>query len=259
MKIIQLAREHLPAVLTGTGIAMDVAFGVAMGDACVKASRVVEARTQEYGRRLSKEEKVKETWQFFVLPGLLFIGGASCHVGANVASYKKQVAIMGVATGAETAYTKLKEQLPEVAGKGKAKKAIEKTEQAMAQNALPEDESVIETCSGMPQYGPRSVLMWERWTGRWFWSNTEELKHTENVLNELRGTGDAVEYNEFLMELGLKPSKSGELWHWQKQFQNDLLSVEWTYGDGTFTMADGTEVPYLIVRFNQDPTIKYIE
>ena len=264
MKLLQFTKKHLPGILTGTGIVLDVSGAVAMGDACVKANRVIEAKTQELDRRLTKEEKLKATWKFFVLPtGLLILAG-SCHVGSNVASHKKQLALVGVATASETAYTKLKEQLPEIAGKTKAKKIAEKTVQDMAKESLPEDEAVIEKPVSPEHWGARNTLFFDRWNGRWFWSNTQEIGDVAITLNNLLGD-DSNDYqaamNDMYIELGLKPCDSGDIWRWDKNImgQQEKLDLYWTAGDGVFTMSDGTEIPYLILRFSHDPTVKWTE
>ena len=57
MKLLQFTKKHLPGILTGTGIVLDVSGAVAMGDACVKANRVIEAKTLELDRQKKKNSR----------------------------------------------------------------------------------------------------------------------------------------------------------------------------------------------------------
>lgn len=255
---LRFGKNHLSVILTGTGIALDVCAAIATGDAFVKANRVIEAKTVEYDRRLTNKEKTELTWRFFILPAGLAAGGAACHIGSNVASYKKQVALISVATASETAYSTLKDQLPDIVGKKKAQQVEEKTVQTVAQNNL--DGAVIEHgAERHPKCGPKNVLMQEAICGRMFYSNTEELVHIQNLLNQMRGEGTTeLPYNEFYYEEGLDESHAGDILVWPKiEPGGDVIEISWYGGLAPFKHPDGTEEPYLVVDFNIRPTVIY--
>lgn len=258
MNIKRPIKDNLPIILTVTGIALNISFGISMGKSCVKANRVIEAKSEELKRRMTKKEKVQETWQFFVLPVILFSAGSACTIGATVDGHRKQVAALGIATGAETAARTMKEQLPEIVGQKKAEKVTEKAIQELAKKNLPDEDEEIEIGrTRYPEFGGKTVLMWEPFGGRWFRSNTEELKHIQTVLNEMRDKNGSFLFNDFYYEEGLKPSRIGELFVFDKQFADDIIEIGWVGCEEPFIHSDGTAEPYLIVMFNQDPVLNY--
>lgn len=253
-------------LLTGAGIAFDISCAITTGRACVLANRIIEAKTEEYGRTLTPKEKVEETWQLFVVPGILGVAGGACHIGSTVKSHRKQAALMSVATATETAYERLKDEIPEVVGKNKADKIEESVVQKNAKEHQPSRDTDIINITKPESFGPRDTLMFDNMQGLWYRSNTEELLAIQNtlnaMLNDCRNDGgvskDPVSLTEYNYELGIKPGELASRYVWPAE-QDENISIKWTGCLEPYIHPDGTEEPYLIVRFDPEPVIWYTD
>ena len=254
MNVFTLIKKHPSAALTITGIGFDVLFGISMGEAFVKSNRVIEAKIEEKGEKLTKKETVKETWHFFIVPFVLFGCGSTCHITSVRTGYKKQMAVAAAAAGVETAYTTMKDQLPEVVGPKKANAVKEKTAQVLAQNNLPQDDEEIEQAIRIDRTGPKNVLFYDDWGGKWFRSNTECVIEVKNWIQTQLNAGERISYNEVYRQQGLKPSETQDYFGWS---DGQLIDVTWYGGTDSFVRADGTEEPYLIMQFEPRPSIGY--
>lgn len=169
---------------------------------------------------------------------------------------------MAAAGATETAYTRLKEEIPEVVGKKKADEINEKVSQKAARDNLPQNGEGVEILKRDPEYGTRNTLVYDRKQGRWFYTNTEEIKHVENVINHMinSNTSEPVLLNEANFEFGLKGSDTGEENAWVGDFQDRPVTIGWTGCDGeTFLKEDGTEEPYLILWYDPEPRLMYAD
>lgn len=250
-------------LLTAAGIAFDVSCAVTIADAAVKANRIIEAKMEEYGRALTAQEKLELTWKLFILPTALGASGAACHISSNVwhtsQNKKKEAALMTLAASTETAYVRLKEEIPEVVGKNKAAKIDERVVDKIAINNMPTSEEAIERSRKREEFGPRNVLFCNAWDGRYFWSNTEEITHVQNVLQGIQNgnSDEAVQCKEFYYELGLSDeSFIGETFGWIKDFDG-LVYFVWSGCTQPFLREDGTEEPVMIVRPEPKPRLLY--
>ena len=253
LKILQFVKNHPSGLLTATGFSLNVLAMVSLNDAAVKADRIIEARTDEKGEALTKMEMLKETWRVYALPSGLFVLGSACHFGSCYASHKKQVALAGAAVLSETAYTKMKDQLPDLAGPKKGKTIIEKVAQNKAAENLPESDEEIEQATRDHRTGAKDVLIYDDYGGKWFRSNTEELISVQNIMNGLLNDGAELAYNEIYQELGLRPAGHAD----EAGFSDTQISISWIGGMDPFVRADGTEEPYLIMMVEPRPTVKY--
>lgn len=247
-------------ILTSAGLAFDISCAITAGRATVIANRMIEAKMEDVERELTAQEKIELTWKVFMLPAGLGLAGAACHIGSTIKSNRKQAALMGVAGAAETAYTRLKEEMPEVVGKNKAAKIEEAAAQRAARENIPQNEEGIERIRRQEMYGPRNVLVYDSFQGRWFYTNTEEITHVQNVIQGMQNgnPNEPVELNQVNYEFGLKGSKTGEAHVWTKDY-DDLMSMLWYGGDGTFLREDGTEEPYLVLKYDPEPRLWYTE
>lgn len=257
MKLLKSLKKHSSPILTGLGISLDVTCAVLTGQAMVKAHRIIEAEADKLGRRLTNEEKVKLTWKLFLLPVGFGMAGAGCHIGSNIASHKKQMALMGIATASETAYTKLKDQIPEIVSPKKAKDIKEAHLQNMAKSNFPQEEE-IETASKRQTPNAEAVLFFEPFTGRWFRANTDDLTRSENVINGMMNNDGRVCLADLEYELGLKCSKMGEMLEWRIDIDG-LVEIGWIGSTESFIHKDGTEEPYFILDIKPEPRLGYLD
>ena len=251
-------------ILTGAGVAFDVSCAVTTGKACIRANRIIEAKMDELDRELTAKEKIDLTWHLFLLPISLGAAGAACHVGTNVwyasQNKKAEAALLSLAAGTETAYTRLKEEVPEVVGKNKAAKIDERVAQRAGRENLPKNDAAIEMSRTPERYGPRNTLFCMEFDGRFFWSNTEEIIHSQNVIQEMQNSNssESVQYNEFWYEQGLEGSKIGEMHAWTYDYDG-LVSFSWYGSDVPYVSDDGTEHAYLIVKMDPNPRLTYTD
>lgn len=253
MKIIgtvtRFFQNHSNGFLTGTGIMLTGAAIITYGEARLNAVKHLEEKVKEVERPLSREEKIKETWKYYIIPTSLFAGSIGCHIACRVLENKKQAGLIAVATGAETAYTALRDQVKEL-GPRKGEQVQEKALQEIANGNLPKSGDVI-----VSDKRGGTTLMFSAYDGRWFRSSTEELLRAQNVVNDmiLKSTFP-VPHNEYWYEMGLNGSTIGELTAWDPV--DGKISVSWVGSDIPYSTPEGDE-PYLIVRFDPEPIFTY--
>ena len=257
MKVTTFFAKHASPILTGVGISLDISCAITTGEAMIKARRIIDAKAQEKGSKLTKEEMVRETWKLFLLPISLGALGAGCHIGSNIASHKKQMALMGIATASETAYTKLKDQLPELAGPRKSKQIRESQLQSMAEDDYPQTEE-IEMARRRSTPNAAAQLFYMPYTGRWLRTNTDDLIRSQNEVNtKILSEGSAC-FADLEYSLGAKPSKMGELLEWRADM-GEQLEIGWVGSREPFIHQDGSEESYFIVDITPEPKLGYMD
>lgn len=243
-------QNHSGAILTGTGLVLNIAGAVWLGKACVDANKALEAKVKKVERPLTREEKFKMTYKYFIIPGGLLIMGAGCHIFCRVLDSKKQAGLVAVATASETAYSALKGQVKQL-GPRKGEQIENQALQNIAQNDLPKGGDVIVST------GKGDTLMYDKFSGRWFRSSTDELLRAQNVINEYLLSGDPVASNEFWQELGLNSGDSdiGNLMGWHMD-SDGLINVGWVGSAIPYDNGENEE-PYLIIKFDPEPQLSF--
>ena len=255
MNILRGLKKHSSPILTGVGISLDVTCAVLTGQAMVKANRIIEAEADKLGRKLTNEEKIKLTWKLFLLPAGFGLAGAGCHIGSNIASHKKQMALVGIATASETAYSKLKNQIPEMVSPKKAKEIKEAHLNDLAKSNFPQEEE-IENARNRQTPNAEAVLFFFEYPGRWIRTNTDDLIRAQNTTNERMTVHGKASLADVEYDLGVKISSLAEDLQWDLELDG-LIEIGWQGAKDSFIHKDGTEEPYFIATITPEPKLGY--
>lgn len=235
--------DNSPAILTAIGVVGTVTTAFLSGKAAIKAHDILE---NDYERRLNNANRIPSelepssgrkrfelTWKVFVPPvgsGLLTVAAI---VGANHIGTRRAAGIASAFALSEKAYVEYKEKVLEKLGPDKEKTL--------------RDELAQERVSRTP--GSREVLVvgtdvlcLDAYTGRYFTSNTADLRSAENEVNALVINNSYASLTDLYDRLGIpKTIASDEVgWNIQKMLKLELSAA--LADDGRPCISVGYEV-----------------
>jgi len=170
-QIGQKVKSNAPEILTGLGIAGVISTAVLSAKGAAKA----QAKLSEQAPWMSKKERAKLTWQFYIPAGVSGAVTIGCIIGSGRASGKQTAAAVTAYSLTERAFTEYKEKVVEQIGKGKEQRVRDGIAQDRVIAKPPANEIVI-VDSG-------DVLCCELHTMRYFKSNMENLRQAQNEIN----------------------------------------------------------------------------
>lgn len=206
-------KHNAPAVLTGVGMVGVVGTAVLTGRATLKAYQVLEA---DRALTLPDEEpkdrldQFKLVWLLYLPPvgaGLLTIGSIFY---ANRINAKRLAAMATAYTLADRAHKEYEEKVKEHITGQKHEKIQQQIAQDRQDARGPIDERKI-----LLTRGPSSVLCYDEYTGRPFWSTHEKVMSAINKLNNNIINGDqSASLTDFYNEIGLPPVRYSDDLGW---------------------------------------------
>lgn len=237
-------RKYSPEILTGIGIAGMTAAAVTAVQATPKALKLVKRKEAEIGRKLSKTETIKVAWKCYIPSGATGLLSAACLVGASSKNSKRNAALAAACAISENALSEYSEKVTEAVGE-KKEGAIK---DAVAKNILDknpvEKNQIIITEKG-------NTLCYDVISGRYFKSDIEKLRKTENVLNRLLLDEMTVSLNDLYYEFGLDSTKIGDELGWN--IEDGFLEFRFC----SQLASDGT--PCLVVDYETPPKYGYYD
>lgn len=236
-------KRHSPEILTGIGVAGMIATTVMAVKATPKAVMLVNEREVELGvEKLPRKEVVRTTWKCYIPAAVTGVMSIGCIVGASSVNARRNAALMTAYTISETALKEYKDKVIETIGEKKEKEvrdAIAKDQ--IAKNPVSRND-VIVTQKG-------NSLCYDAFSGRYFYSDIEKIKRTENEFNRRLLQEDYLSLNEFYYELGLQGTYIGDRLAWRA----DRGLVETNFS--AQLAEDGT--PVLVLEFITPPSYDY--
>lgn len=199
--------KHSPEILVGIGIAGMFTTTVLAVRATPKAVRLIEDKKQESHAEMSKKEIVATTWKCYIPAAVTGILSTACIISASSVNAKRNAALATAYTLSETALKEYKSKVIETVGEKKEqdiRDAVAK--ERIERNPVSKNEVII-TDKG-------NVLCYDAVSGRYFKSDIEKLRKAENTVNKIMREENYISLNEFYYEIGLKPTKMGDLLGW---------------------------------------------
>lgn len=234
--------KYSPELLTGIGIA-----GMfSMAGLAVKATPKAIALLEEKKKAESKEELthveiVKTTWKCYIPAVVAGTFSAACLIGANSVNARRNAALATAYKLSETALIEYREKATEVLGEKKEKLVREKVNQAkMEKHPVAKNEVIITEKGNTLCYDPTS--------GRYFKSDIDKIKRTENILNRKMLTEMYISLNEFYDELGLEQTSMGDTLGWNI---DGMIDIDFT----SHLTPDGE--PCLVMDHKNPPRYGY--
>jgi hypothetical protein len=237
--------DNSPAILTALGVVGTVSTAVLAGRAAVRATDVLREAEQEAELMdeppLSARDKVELTWDIWaptVASGVLTV---SATISSNYISTKRATAIATAYAIAERAFDEYRGKVTEKVGSKKEQGIRDDLAQDRLTNNPVSQAKVHATGRG-------EVLCYDTYTGRYFYSDMEELRRAENHVNHTVLNNYYASLTDLYSYIGLDRTKFSDDIGWNS---DRLLELEFS----TMLADDGR--PCIVIDFRTDPVRYY--
>lgn len=217
--------KHSPEILTGIGITGLLATTVLAVKATPKALERIEEEKKKQNDILFEEAQakgatnceqitklkpidvVKVTWKYYIPAAVTGLGSVVCIIGASSVNAKRNAALATAYALSETALKEYQDKVVETLG--------EKKEQAIREQ-IDKDHIERHPVSQLDVYDTRkgNTLCFDYYSGRYFYSDIEEVKKAVNLINSSLLRNDYVSLNDLYDELGLPTNGIGDSVGW---------------------------------------------
>lgn len=184
-------------IFTILGVAGTITTAILAVEATPKAIRLIEEA--ECKKPL---EKIKVAWKCYIPAGISAGTTIGCIIGLNSAHTRKNAALAGLYSLAQTTFKEYQEKVVETIGENKERKVRDEVDKDKILSNPPATDVIFS--------GTGDVLCYDSITGRYFNSEIEKVRRIVNELNRELMTEMFIPLNEFYIDLGLKPTKIGD-------------------------------------------------
>lgn len=252
--------HHSPEILTGIGIAGMITTTVLAVKATPKALELIDKEKNRQNREVRKEaaekgqdacpqisklkpvEVVKVAWKPYIPAAITGVASIACLVGASSVSARRNAALATAYKLSETALTEYRDKVIETIGDKKEKEIRDKVDEERIINNPVSKKEVIMTGNG-------DTLFCDFLSGRYFESDMESIRKSENNLNRRMRDEMYISVSDFYDELGLDHTQVSDMLGW---------NIDKGYIELDFCphMADNGK-PCIMLRHDNPPTYGY--
>lgn len=226
---VKFTSLHTPEILTAVGITGMCTSTILAVKATPKALDEIREKDAK-----TKTEVVKAAWKCYIPSAILGVVSASCLIGSNSISTRRNAALMTAYKISETALNEYQEKVIETIGEKKEKTIREEIAKDKIKDTPYSEERLFETKKG------ESICL-DSYSGRYFKTDIESVKQAVNKLNYNLIQHGFVSLNDFYYELGLPSVKLGEDLGWP--VEKGLIDV--SFGSD---LVDG-KTPCLVLNY----------
>lgn len=239
----QFIRKNASTILTCIGGAGVVATSVMAVKATPKAMKLIEAKKEEKGEKLSVLETIETAGMTYVPTVITGAATIACIFGANVLNQRKQAALMSAYALLDNSYKEYKKKVDELYGEG----SDQEIRDELAKDKYEEEDIEVDD-------GKR--LFYDEFSERYFEATTEQVLQAEYNINRDLSEGGGVFLNEFYEHLGLDTVDYGDYLGWSAC---ELVETSWycwiEFDHRKVVMDDGLECTIISMRF--EPTFDF--
>lgn len=225
VKTIQTAvTKHSPEILTGIGIAGMVTTAILAVKATPTALNLIAEANDEnanYGDRehLTKIEIVKVAWKPYIPSVVTCIVSISCLIGASSVNIRRNAALATAYKLSEAALMEYKDAVIETIGEKKEQSVKEKISKNRIEKNPVSNNTIYVTGNG-------DTLFLEPISGRYFYSDIEQVRSIINTLNEIMYSDPfgRILLSDFYDAIGLKQTDISDDIGWD--IENGSIKVE---------------------------------
>ena len=226
-------------ILSATAVAGVIATAILAAKAAPKAKaaldevdQINEALSHDEPERTLKDN-VLITWKFYVPTVISGAATIACIVGANQIGLRRQAALLGAYTLADTAFREYKDEVIKQIGANKETKVTDEIAKRRIDENPVRDDQVIITGGG-------EQMCYDVLSGRYFKSDIETIRQAANNINQQIVGGDMyASLNEFWAFLGLGPTTLGEEMGFNLEHFVELVFTSHLAQDGQPCLAVG--------------------
>lgn len=207
-----ILKQNSPLILTAIGVSGSISTAYLAGKASFEAANVLRDAPED----LSTKEKIDIVWENYIPAAISGVITVGCIIAASRVSAKRTAAAYSLVSLSEKAFYEYKEKVTEKLG--------EKKELAI-RNEIAQDKVTNNAPGHILVTGTGDVLCCELFTGRYFYSDMEKLRKTQNDINSKLVTDLFVPLSEFYYLIGLPYTTHSSSIGWES---TRLLSLEFS-------------------------------
>lgn len=209
--VTKFIKKNSSEILLGLGITGFITAGIMTVPATLKAKDHVDQKEDELDRELTKKEIIKVSVPYYIPPVGIAIASTACVIGSHSIDMRRNAALATAYSITKTSLEEWQNKTEEIVGPEKTEEIREKIdEDTLSKNPVGDD--VILTNGG-------NHLCFDTYTGRYFRSDANAIKHAENIINRVMIDEMSVSLNTFYEELGLPPVRMGDDLGWSMEDQ----------------------------------------
>lgn len=234
-------KHNSPTILTAVGVGGVLTTAILAARGAFKASEKLReyesTKNDKDASVLSFKDTFLATWTCYIPSAAMGGVTIACIIGANAINTRRTAALLSAYTLTDSAFTEYREKTEKVIGAAKEQKIRDEIAQDHVNSNPPDSQIVV--------VGDQDIVCLESLTGRYFHSNMEKLRKTQNDINQviLNGMGYFLA-NDLYERLGLRPVAQGDEigWNSDKTLEFDFSSV-----------LDEKGNPVLVVGYRRGP------
>lgn len=248
--ISKAIEKHAPEILTGVGVAGFVATTVTAVKVTPQAIKNIEEAKKEKAKegesvedvKLEPVEYVKCTWKLYLPVVVTGVSSIACVIGATRINLKRNAALVAACTLSENRFGEYKDKVKELLGEKKEQNVRDEIAKDKITSDPVRSEEIIRTGKG-------ETLCYDAISGRYFYSDIDEIKRALNFLNNQLLYDESVSLNDLYDLLGLEPNGCGEDFGWNRARPGWGGLVEPSFSSQL--TADG--IPCVVLDFIEGP------
>jgi len=241
--LLKATYRHAPGILTGLGISG--MFGAAIGAviATPQALKNIEAEKDRLDvDKLTPVETVKVTYKCYLPSMVTGISSAVCIMYGHKLHARRNAAIATAFSLQEIAMSEYRNKVRDVVGEKKEQEIRDEIAKDHMDKVPYRSSEVFITPSG-------ETLCLDVMSKRYFKSDINRIRSIVNELNRQMMSDMYISLNELYYELGLAPTKQGDILGWN--IENGLIEI-----DISAQLSDD-DTPCLVLDYKVAPRYDY--
>lgn len=227
-------KRNSPEILIGVGVSGVATTAYLAGKAGHRARPIIDEYEEHNGEGETPVQKFAErtklVWKFYIPAGISGAITIAAIVGASKASGRRTAAAITAYSLTERAFSEYREKVIEQLGAGKEQRIRDEIAQDRVNRNPAESREVVVLGGG-------HVLCCELYTNRYFRSDMETLRKTQNDLNEKIINQLYVPLDEFYDLIGLRHTSVSSNIGWNSDKLMELQFSTVISGDGEPCLA----------------------
>lgn len=233
------AKQHMPELLTGVGIAGMIATTIFAVKGTPKALRLIEEeKAKKETEKLTPVDTVKATWKCYIPAAVTGTLSIACLIGGSTVSAKRNAALAAAYSLSESAIREYKDKVVETIGEEKEREVRDAVAKSRIEKDPVSKHEVVETNTGQS-------LCYDILSGRYFYSSADKIEKSINAINKKMLNNSYVSLNDLYYELGLEETKLGHDLGWS--ISQGMVSVDFS------TQLSDNDIPCLVIDYDRLP------
>jgi hypothetical protein len=200
--------------------------------AFLAAKAAVNVAKKTDGLDMTRKEIAASNWRDYIPAGISGAATIACIIGSNQIGARRTAAMAGAYSLVDTAFREYKDEVLNQIGVSKERKVHDEVAKRNIDDRPVKDSQVIITGGG-------DQLCLESLTGRYFRSDIEKVRRTENELNRRILTDMYASLSEFFELLGLDTTAVGDELGWNIDNMVELIFTSGLASNGDPCLAIG--------------------